>query len=234
MIQILTNTGDIRQPWARRHLQGILKPGMKACILAMSDFADVQDQKDWLRDYGPGGMWHQAYEAPLHTYGIRDITWLSPFRDDRQTMLEAIRGADLVILPGGAPERLIKQIRRFGLKKAIRQAPVLFGISAGAMVQLADYHITPDADYDTFAWYTGMGLLPFDLECHYTASRHQKQHLQRAQAEKGLLTYALYEDGGLLVKDAQVTAMGHVERFEAPAGNPAGASFVQTEPGRLQ
>lgn len=215
MTSILTNTGSIAQPWARRHLQKLLKPGMKACILALSDFDNVKDQADWEKDYGPGGTWHAAYEKPLQSYGIRDITWISPFRDTRTDMLQAIHDCDLLVLPGGAPDLFMKRIRRFGLKKAIREKNLLFGISAGAMIQLQDYHITPDDDYADFAWQTGLGLLSFDLECHFTGNRYQREHLERALEEKGLETWALYEDGGLLVTDGIVTAMGRVERHSA-------------------
>lgn len=216
MTSILTNTADIAQPWARHHLQKVLKPGMKACILAMSDFDNVRNQEDWEKDYAPGGTWHGAYEKPLHSYGIREIVWLSPFKNSRFEMLQAIEETDLLVLPGGAPDLFMKRIRRFGLKKAIRSCQLLFGISAGAMIQLGDYHITPDEDYAVFSWQTGLGLLPFDLECHFTGSRHQREYLDKAKEEKGLETWALYEDGGLLVQDGVVTAMGRVERH---AGN---------------
>lgn len=215
MIRILTNTGEIARPWAKKHLQKVLKPGMKACVLAMSDFADVHDQKTWERDYGAGGIWKRAYEEPLRSFGIRDVTWISPYRESRDEMVKAIDEADLLILPGGAPDLFMKKIRRFGLKNVIRQKDLIWGISAGAMVQLGDYHITPDDDYDTFSWQTGLGILDFDLECHFTGSRHQRESMSRAMAEKGLETWALYEEGGLVIRDGEITVMGQVEHHRA-------------------
>ena len=167
MTSILTNTADLDTKWARPVLKNILTKGMKAVILAASDFEDVCDQTTWLRSYGPGGMWNQAYEGGLRAYGITDITWLSPFRDDRNTMIKALKQADLIVLPGGAPDRFMKQIRKFGLKKVLKAHTGIFlGISAGAMILLDDYHISPDEDYAGFSWHKGLGLYDFDVEMH--------------------------------------------------------------------
>lgn len=44
------------------------------------------------------------------------MTWISPYRESRDEMVKAIDEADLLILPGGAPDLFMKKIRRFGLK----------------------------------------------------------------------------------------------------------------------
>ncbi|EPZ54469.1 peptidase S51 family protein [[Clostridium] sordellii ATCC 9714] len=51
---------------------------------------------------------------------------------------------------------------------------IVMGSSAGAMVQVAQYHITPDKDYDTFSYNEGLNMITdFDIEVHY------KKHLFR-------------------------------------------------------
>lgn len=212
MTSILCNSADLDVKWARPRLKNVLRKGQKAVILAASDFADVHDQKSWEADYGPGGMWNQAYEGGLRAYGITDITWLSPFRDERARMVVELGSADVIVLPGGAPDRFMKQIRRFGLKKVLKAHKGVFvGVSAGAMILLENYHISPDDDYDDFSWQTGLGLYDFDVEMHYTG--RQIGHTRRAVAEKGLPTYAISEKGAVLVEDDVVTLLGNVDCF---------------------
>lgn len=212
MTSILTNTADITQKWAKGKLKSIIKPHMKVVILAMSDFDNVKNQEDWIRDYGVNGTWFAAYEGPLRSYGITDIVWLSPFRDDRLKMINELSKADLIVLPGGAPDLFMKNIKKFGLKKTLKaHTGIYFGISAGAMILMDDYHISPDEDYDEFSWHKGLGFYDFDLEPHFTGRKSQRDWMEKALAEKNLKTYAVYEDGGLLVEDGKVTLLGKVE-----------------------
>ena len=52
------------------------------------------------------------------------------------------------MLTGGAPDLMMKRIKEKKLKKLIKNYKgIMIGYSAGAMIQLDSYHISPDEDY---------------------------------------------------------------------------------------
>ncbi len=54
------------------------------------------------------------------------------------------------------------------------------GSSAGAMIQIAKYHITPDEDYNTFTYNKGLNLIKdFDIEVHYEGTEVQNKYIKR-------------------------------------------------------
>ena len=83
---------------------------------------------------------------------------------------------------------------------------------------MTEYHITPDEDYDTYGYYPGLGLLEgFEPEVHYAASEVQKESIRRYLRERGKPIYAMTNQGGLVVRDGEITPMGKVHRFPQEA-----------------
>ena len=92
------------------------------------------------------------------------------------------------------------------------------GCSAGAMMQMTEYHITPDEDYDAYGYYPGLGLLEgFEPEVHYAASEVQTESIRRYLRERGKPVYAMTNQGGLVVQNGIITTMGQVTRFQQEA-----------------
>ena len=95
---------------------------------------------------------------------------------------------------------------------------IVMGCSAGAMMQMTEYHITPDEDYDTYGYYSGLGLLEgFEPEVHYAASEVQTESIRRYLRERGKPVYAMTNQGGLVVQNGIITTMGQVTRFQQEA-----------------
>ena len=57
---------------------------------------------------------------------------------------------------------------------------LIIGASAGALIQIDHYHITPDDDYPIYQYQRGLGLVNgFEVEVHYCHSQIQNQGIER-------------------------------------------------------
>lgn len=217
---ILMNTSMIDESWCKRSISKFLHPGQVVCILALSFFNDTKNLQDWNKQYAPGqGIWYKANTDVFFPFGIRkkDIYWINYFQDSNQEMLNKIANSDVLLLPGGAPDLFMKRLKEKKLLWLLKQYQgVVIGYSAGAMIQLENYHITPDEDYDQFSWQKGLGYLKnIDVEVHYHATNHQKRFIKRAQEEKGFFTIGIYEKGGVIFSsDGTRNYFGQIDLFE--------------------
>ncbi|WP_051384788.1 Type 1 glutamine amidotransferase-like domain-containing protein [Sporolactobacillus laevolacticus] len=108
-------------------------------------------------------------------------------------------------------DRLIK----FNLIEVILEhSGIVIGFSAGAMIQMGTYHITPDEDYESFGFYRGLGLIDtIDIEVHFEHTRLQLDCIHKAIEESGLPVYAMEENGVLIVDHGKVTTLGKVHYY---------------------
>lgn len=219
-INILLNTSMIDESWCKKSISKFLHRGQVVCILALSFFNDTKNMKDWNKQYQEGqGIWYRANTDVFFPFGIqkKDIHWINYFQDSNQEMLNKIANSDVLMLTGGAPDLFMKRIKEKKLLWLLkRYQGVIIGYSAGAMIQLENYHITPDEDYPEFSWQKGLGYLKdIDLEVHYHATAHQKRFIKKAQQEKQLFTIALYEKGGVIFSsEGKRDYFGQVDLFE--------------------
>lgn len=220
-VNILMNTSIIDDAWCYPALKKYLHSGDVVCVLAFSFFDDTKNLDDWNRQYAKGrGIWYKANTDVFRRFGIpeKDVHWVNYFTDSREEMLNAIANSNVLLLTGGAPDLMMKRIKEKRLKKILKTYQgVVIGYSAGAMVQLSDYHISPDEDYPSFSWQKGLGMLEgFDIEVHYAATPHQKRWLEKARQDRNMKTYAIYEKGGMIVENEKISFFGQVD--EDPVG----------------
>ncbi len=219
-INVLMNTSMYDESWCYPALKKIFHASDRVCILAFSFYNDTKNLKDWQRQYGEqGGIWYRANQDPFYRFGIRpeQIVWVNYFTDSIAEMKRKISDSSILVLPGGAPDLLFLRIREKKLASLIRNyTGTIVGFSAGAMVQLEKYHITPDEDYPEYQWLKGLGLLSgFDIEVHYAATPHQKRHIEKAMQDSGLPIYAIYEKGGMILdEEGKPSFFGQVDSFE--------------------
>lgn len=217
---VLLNTTMIDEKWIKPYLKPLISADDCVCVLAMSFFDDTKNAQDWDRQYGPGrGIWYRSHQDVFYPYGLKpdQIFWVNPFEDDRKSMQQKILASSILLLPGGAPELFMRRIRKNGLKKILQNYQgLVIGCSAGSMIQLGTYHISPDADYPEFLWDQGLGYLPqLDIEAHYHASKHQKECIKTAQQKHHLPVYAIYEQGGLIAySNGSLALAGQVDVFD--------------------
>ena len=156
--------------------------------------------------------------SPFSRYGIPEdhIQWINYYTDSKSKAAELIRGADILYLPGGLPDQMMERIDEFDLKNMLLQFQgVVLGYSAGALIQLEEYHLSPDQDYPEFTYFKGLPLLNgFYLEVHYEENEVQNKAIQRALEERKKLVCAAITDRAAIVIDgSKVKLLGDVKVF---------------------
>lgn len=218
-IHIMMNTSMIDEAWCRPVLKKYLHKDDVVCVLAFSFFDDTKNIDDWNRQYKPGqGIWYKSNTDVFFPYGLKreQIVWVNYFQDDKIDMENKIMNSSVVLLTGGAPNLMMKRIKEYKLTALLKYYQgVMMGYSAGAMVQLDQYHITPDDDYPSFVYEQGLGCVRgFAIEPHYHKTRVQLESIERVKTEKKKDVYALYENGGMIIDGERIELFGNVDVFE--------------------
>ena len=213
MINVLLNYYNFDGDWARPHLEKLFRSKPRVLILPLA-YRETQawDNDSFLSIYGKGGEKYDNILRPFIAYGYAEseISWLNPY--DESNHVQQVKDADLLFFTGGMPEKAIKRMGELGIVDAVKTFHgVVMGASAGAMLQLETYHITPDEDYGEYGVWQGLALVKgLDLEVHYLATDIQRQCTDRAVKELGLPVYQMWHEGGLLIENGAVTVMGNV------------------------
>lgn len=217
MKNVLLNIYEFDGDWAYETLKHVLLPGMKVAVLTMSHGDEIPDTAVWENLYLPGGKIHGILTHTFAAYGIpaENVTFLSWYHHDVAYARKVLEKSDALFMTGGLPDRFCDRIRQWDIEKDIRSFPgVIIGVSAGAMMQMKEYHITPDEDYDSFGYYEGLGLLDgFEPEVHFCNSEVQRESIARYLSERKKPVYAMTNQGGLLVEDGRITMLGDVTLY---------------------
>lgn len=213
MINVLLNYYNFEGAWARPHLEKYVQNKRVLIIPLAYRESQAWDNASWQAIYGKGGEKYANILAPFLAYGYteQDIDWLN-YYDDRDHA-QQIKNASLLFFTGGMPEKAIRRMDELGITSEIKKFDgVIMGASAGAMLQLDIYHITPDDDYDHYEVCRGLGLVKgFDLEVHYESTDLQNECTSRAVAELKIPIYQMRHEGGVIVDGERVTAIGSVD-----------------------
>lgn len=220
MINILLDVLDFSADFLYEELKHYIHPSDKVVVLAFSyRDREVQNLHDWKMLYGKsGGQYYDGMVSPFLRYGIPEdhIEWINYYTNAKSKAAEQIRNADILYLTGGMPDRMIERIDDFDLRDAILQFQgVMMGYSAGALIQLQEYHLSPDQDYPEFTYFKGLPILKdFYLEVHYEGSGIQNEAIQRVLKERKKTVYAMVTDRAAIVMDsAKVNFLGDVKMF---------------------
>ncbi|MCD8028665.1 MAG: Type 1 glutamine amidotransferase-like domain-containing protein [Erysipelotrichaceae bacterium] len=208
MINVLLSSYDIHETWAKDTITPLLHKDMKVLYIPFSfDESDMKNHEvfDKRRKMHEKGIF-----TAFHYYDIDDIDYVNYFYDNHQSALSKIQNCDIIFLTGGFPDQYLDRLNDFDISDTIRNSnKIIIGASAGAMIQLDNYHITPDDDYPTYQYQNGLGLVSgFEIEVHYCHSDIQEEGLKRVIKEKRLPTYTIPNDGGLLIKDKLIKTFG--------------------------
>ena len=218
-VHVLMNTSEIDASWSFPVLKKYIHSQDQVCIFAFSFFDDTKNVQDWNKQYRRGqGFCYRENTDIFYRFGLKEnqIHWVNYFEDTKKEIEEKIINSNIIFILGGAPDLMMERIRKFKLKSLLKNYQgLMIGYSAGAMIQLDTYHITPDEEYPNFAYLNGLGCLNgFDIEPHYRGSKVQKESIKKVRKEKNLPIYALYEDGGMIMDEKNLTFFGKVDRFE--------------------
>lgn len=144
--------------------------------------------------------------------GGTDVVGAPDVREDRAGALEAIAAAELLVLPGGSPSRLLTALRTTPVGELVgdvlARGGVVMGASAGAMV-LCPWTVLPDrSGPHGFAIEQGLAAVA-DLSVvpHWSGGSSRGDWL-RALATTTTVVLGLPEESGVLVEGDRLTAVG--------------------------
>ena len=217
---ILLEGYDIDAAWLRESLGAYIKPEHKVAVIPFA-FRDsrVKTAQDWDGLYSKdSGRFFGGIVGAFASYGIPadNVTFLNYFTDSKETARDKIAQADILHFPGGLPDRMMARLAEFELADALLSHDgIVMGYSAGAVIQLAEYHLSPDEDYTEFGYYRGIPYLDgFYHEVHFENSEQQLASIRRVVRERGKPVYATHRGkGALIAKDGRVTTLGAVDIF---------------------
>lgn len=212
MINVLLNLSNFDQPWAYETLHDVLNASQRVLIIPLSyNEGWINDAQEWRRCYGRGNKYYEELARPFRSYGIKDsqMKWINYFEDDHESSVRKIRSSDVLFFTGGYPDWMMQRLYDLDIQEEIRQYDgVVMGTSAGALIQLEEYHLSPDDDYE-FQYQNGLGLLKgFDMDVHYQGDEAHISSIIRSLEDRGQPVLACPNQGGALISGDNVDLMG--------------------------
>lgn len=220
MVNILLEGYDIAAPYLKGELSRHIKPENTVAVVALS-FRDnrVKSIEDWNRLYSKeSGIYYGGIVGGFTDYGVaeKNITFINYFTDSHEAAARKIANADIIYFLGGLPDRMMDRIREMGLYDILMSHKgVIMGYSAGAVIQLSEYHLSPDDDYPEFGYYDGLPYLgDFYVEVHYENTNVQNQAIARVLSERHKTVYATAANAGAIVVDnGNIKLLGDVKTY---------------------
>lgn len=218
MIHILHNRYDIDADWIKPALSEYIKPDMRVCVVAFSFRSErVSCAEEWSALYAPGSVYYEGIRKAFAAYGIGEgqIDYLNYFADTKKSAREKVSRADILFFLGGLPDKMYERLMEFDLRDALLSHDgIVMGYSAGALIQMKEYHLSPDRDYPQFGYYEGLGYLDgFYAEVHYENAAVQNEAIQRVLHERRKPVYGLPDNGAIIAADGNIKTVGPVQEF---------------------
>lgn len=221
MVNILLEGYEIDAPWLYEELKKYIKPIHKVAVVAFS-FRDsrVKSLADWNVLYSKeNGRFYGGIVNGFTSYGIpeENISFVNYFADTKESAKQKIETADIIYFLGGLPDRMMDRIKEFELQDVLmKHNGIVMGYSAGAVIQLAEYHISPSDDYPEFGYYEGLPYLKdFYLEVHYEETASQKAAIEKVMTERKKTVYATsLLKGAILVDNGNIRLLGDVKEYK--------------------
>jgi cyanophycinase-like exopeptidase len=160
------------------------------------------------RDYavtGANGMRHFA------EVGAEDVSVAPDARRHHDAAFATVSEADLLVLPGGSPTRLLDALTTTRIGEALRgvldRGGVVLGASAGAMVLCSWTWLPDDPEQPTVP---GLGLVPDVVVLpHWQDRRAGRIDAVRGALPPGISILGLREQSGVIYDGITLAAVGH-------------------------
>jgi hypothetical protein len=212
MIHVLLNLSNFDEPWAYGSMENFLNPSSKVLIVPLSYSEGwITDGIEWKEKYGKGTDGYEEIVRPFRSFGIKDrsIKWINYYEDDETSARRKIQEADVLFFTGGYPDWMLQRLYDLGIKEDVQNFDgVMMGASAGAMIQLDEFHLTPDEDYE-FQYQEGLGLLSgFDIDVHYQEDENHLGAMIRSLEDLGKPVIAYPNQGGIIIDGDHFELLG--------------------------
>lgn len=220
MINILmSRSSALNASWASGTLSNYLKPNMKVAVIGYSFFGNLSEE-NYFDYYGENSEYQQKINDNFKEYGIKDVKWVYYYNQSLEEMTKIIKDSNILYFPGGAPDLMFDRINEKGLVDVLKaHEGIVIGSSAGAMIQLEKYHISPDNEYFKFSLHEGLGYLKdFFIEVHYRRRVKQKSSLRKMRRLFGKDIYTISDDGILVVDNNKFICLNEAKHFSNKKG----------------
>ena len=212
MANILLSIPAFYEDWAYPVLSQYIQPGMKAVICALSYGEGwITDAAEWHDHYSKGKEEYEEIVRPFRYCGIKDrnIRWINYCEDTPESAALKLSDADILYLAGGYPDWMLQRMYDLGIKDLIAGFEgTVIGASAGSMVQLDEYHLTPEDGYP-YQYQEGLGMLGgFDVEVHYEEDLRHIEAIIRTLEDTGRPVVAMPDSGGMLIDGDRLELLG--------------------------
>ncbi|WP_312699009.1 Type 1 glutamine amidotransferase-like domain-containing protein [Sedimentibacter sp.] len=217
MVNMLFSLYNFHESWAKDIVSKYINDTDKVAIITFSFGDEISNDREWQNAYSKNnGKYYKDIVMPFINYGIKEenIKFLNYFKDTKENAKANIRNSNIIFFTGGLPDKMMSRLMEFDLIDDIENfTGVIIGSSAGAMVQIAEYHITPDDDYNIFSYNVGLKMIKkFDIEVHYEGTEVQNKYIKKVLEEKKDKIYAITNSGGVIV-DNKITLLGDIKTF---------------------
>jgi len=218
MVNILFSLYNFHEKWVKNTMEKYIKCNDKVLVIPFSFGENISNDMDWQSAYSKdNGKYYNTIVLPFLSYGIgeENIDWINYFKDTEESAKKKVRNSDILFFTGGLPDKMMHRLKEFDLINEIESfLGVIIGISAGAMIQIANYHITPDKDYDIFSYNRGLNFIrSFDIEVHYEETDIEKNYINKVLNERMDTVYAIKDTGGIIVDNNAITLLGDIQIF---------------------
>jgi len=223
MTHILLSRGILAEPHIFKHAKDYISRDNRVVILALSHFKDqFNTQGDYLAFYSKGGEYYEKMINTFQAFNIDEhqVDWIYEGVDDTTSALKKISQADIIYFPGGAPELFMQRINELGCRDAIEAHQGLcIGSSAGAMIQIKNYHISKDSDYKRFSYELGLNLIEdLSIEVHYRRKKVQKSGMRKVFRSYRHPIYVIPDDGALIIANNQIFPINSARLYYSNKG----------------
>ena len=215
MINILMSRSEaLVSNYAKDYIKDILKPDMKVIIVFFSYFNNL-DEETYFEYYGLESEYLTKIKDNFSEYNITSIEPIYYYNQSREEQLKLINNADVIYFPGGAPDLMMERIKEKELLDAFNNFnKIIIGSSAGAMIQLKNYHISKDNEYFKFKEYEGLNYIDeFFIEVHFERRRPQKSSMRKMHKKYLKPVYIIPDDGMLVVNNKEVISLGSAKKY---------------------
>ena len=209
---------NFHENWANDVVKKYINATDKVLIIAFSFGDEICNNKEWQNAYSKSnGKYYESVVMPFINYGVKEenIEWLNYFKDTKEIANVKIKNSNILFFTGGLPDKMMSRLTEFDLISDIEKfTGVIIGSSAGAMIQISEYHIIPDDGYNIFSYNEGLKMInDFDIEVHYEGTEVQNKYIKKVLEEKKDKVYAITNSGGIIYDNKNATLLGDTKTF---------------------
>lgn len=210
----MSRSGALTSDYASKHIKQILKPNMKVLVIGFS-FFNTLDETSYFIMYDKDSEYYTKIKNNFLFYGINQVDWIYYYKQTKEEMINLIKEADVLYFPGGAPDLMMERIIEKDILKPLKEFnKIVIGSSAGAMIQLNKYHISPDNEYFKFSEHEGLGYIDdFFIEVHYNKRKQQKKSMRKMRKKYLKPIYTIPDEGMLIVEDNNIKIINEAKKF---------------------